>query len=76
MQQNPSIIFLVRLYHPHIGGVEKHVKTLSHLLSERGYRVTIITEKYDSDLKSFERIEGISVYRIDVGKSYALKNPG
>lgn len=50
-----NILFLTRLYKPHIGGVEKHVETISHYLAEKGHHITIITEQHDKDLKVYEK---------------------
>lgn len=63
-----KILFLTRLFLPHIGGVEKHVLEISKILVKKGYEVTIITEKYANGLKTKEEIDGIHVYRISTGK--------
>lgn len=47
MKQSTSILFLVRLYHPHIGGVEKHVETIAKLLINKGFSITILTEQFE-----------------------------
>jgi len=64
-----KILFLTRLFYPHIGGVEKHVSEVSKVLIEKGHRVIVITEKHAETLKDRERIEDIEVYRIPVGKN-------
>lgn len=61
------IVFLSRLFFPHIGGVEKHVLEVSKILIKQGHSVTVITEKHASNLKGKEEIQGIHVYRISVG---------
>lgn len=73
MKQKPTIVFLSRLYHPHIGGVEKHLEIISKILIKKGYRIVIVTEKHDKSLKSNEVIDGITVYRIFIGSSPFLK---
>lgn len=40
-----KILFLSRLSWPHIGGVEKHVYELSHVLEKKGENVKVISEK-------------------------------
>lgn len=65
-----NILFLSRLFYPHIGGVEKHVFEISKILIGKGYRVTIITENYDN-LSKNDLFEGINIIRIDAGG----KNP-
>ena len=73
MKQKASILFLARLYHPHIGGVEKHVAEISKLLIGKGYKVTILTELYEKKLKRKELIDGVTVIRIPVGTNQFLK---
>ena len=73
MKQKLRITFLTRLYHPHVGGVEKHLEVLSKMLVKKGYLITIITEKYDTKLKSLETYDGITVYRVPVSKNVFLK---
>jgi len=59
-----NILFLVRLYEPHVGGVEKHVRELSKVLGSRGQKIRIITTKHDKKLKDFEVMDGVEVYRM------------
>lgn len=40
-----KIVFLTRLFYPHLGGVEKHVFEISKRLVEQGHNVTIVTEQ-------------------------------
>jgi len=85
-----TILFLTRLFYPHIGGVEKHVMEISKRLVADGHEVIIITEELDHDNKKphpdpllrgegtkrgdflkgqGEKVNGITVYRINVGKN-------
>lgn len=63
-----NILFLTRLYYPHIGGVEKQVKKLSSKLTKRGFDIKIITEKFDRSLPENESINGVEVIRINYPK--------
>ncbi len=65
------ILFLSRLFYPHIGGVEKHVLKLSQELIKKGHRIIVITENHG--WKDKEIIDGINVIRINVGKREKLK---
>src|SRR3989304_3204257 len=58
-----KILFITRLFFPHIGGVEKHVYEIAKSLDRRGNGITILTEKYDKKLKIQETIDGIKVVR-------------
>ena len=72
MIQNKKILFLTRLYFPHIGGVEKHVAKLSDVLAAKGYMVTVVTEQH-SNLLQVEKHEKVTIYRIPVSKNVFLK---
>lgn len=73
MKQNKSILFLTRLYHPHIGGVEKHVEEISTLLKARGFFVTIVTEQFDIKLPLYEELRGLRIFRIPIGRNRFFK---
>lgn len=76
-----KVLFFSRLFYPYIGGVERHVMELGKRLVERGHRVTVVTEillinTNTTNLKSIsneEKIGGIKVLRIPVGKSEFFK---
>ncbi|MFC1750328.1 glycosyltransferase, partial [Pseudomonadota bacterium] len=59
-----KILFLTRLFHPHIGGVEKHVYKLSQELIEQNHQVTVLTTQYESSLELEDEIEKIQIIRI------------
>lgn len=63
-----NILFLSRLYFPHVGGVEKHVEKVCNVLKKRGHVVTIVTTKFKSKLINSESINGINVIRFKQGK--------
>ena len=64
-----KILFLSRLFYPHIGGVEKHVMEVGKKLVIMGYKVTVITEENGKR----EKVEGIEVYRIPLTTSEKFK---
>lgn len=43
-----TILFLTRLFYPHIGGVEKHVLEVSKRLVTKGHKVIVITEEFSN----------------------------
>ena len=67
-----KILFLSRLFYPHIGGVEKHVMEISRLLVEKGHQVSVVTEELKK-LPEHEVFNSIEVYRIPVGKNEWFK---
>ena len=58
-----KILFLTRLFYPHVGGVEKHVLELSKILLKKGHRVTVITTKHDDLLSYRDTVHGINIFR-------------
>src|SRR3989344_5637229 len=62
------ILFLTRLFWPHLGGVEKHVGSLSLSLRKKKHRVTILTEKFDKNLKEAEFVNGVKIVRFSYPK--------
>ena len=58
-----KILFMCRLYYPHIGGVEKHVEKISEILS-KGHQITVVTEKHDPLLPDYEIYKGVEIFRI------------
>ncbi len=75
---NPSgstvnILFFSRLFYPHIGGVEKHALEISKILIKKGHKVTVVTEKHEKNLKNFQIINKIEVYRIPVSSQGRFK---
>src|SRR4030042_6662574 len=63
-----NILMLTHYYYPHVGGVEKHLKNINENLNRMDYKIKVITEKYNSDLKTREIINGIEVFRIPIKK--------
>jgi len=58
-----KILFITRLFYPHIGGVERHVVEVSKFLRKKGNSITVLTEKYDKSLEDNEDIDGVKVVR-------------
>ena len=59
-----NIVFLSRLFYPHIGGVETHTKQLSLELIKRGYKVTVVTTQYESSINTKDNHQDITILRI------------
>ncbi len=59
-----NILFLAKYFHPHLGGVEKHVGEISKLLVSKGHQVTILTLKHDPKLPDLEIKDNIKIVRI------------
>ena len=57
------IVMLAAFFHPHIGGVERHVRYLSEELSRQGHSITVLTKRYDPSLLREERLGPIRILR-------------
>ena len=79
-----TILFLVRLFYPHGGGVERHVLEVGKRLIEKGHKVIVVSEEvpqaygvgYHSKARSAKvagSVSGIEAYRIKIGGSEWLK---
>lgn len=60
-----KVIFLSRLYAPHIGGVEKHIQKLSKELIKKEYDITVLTTSHGPNLPKEQVIEGVRVFRFE-----------
>ncbi|MEK7795348.1 MAG: glycosyltransferase, partial [Candidatus Hydrogenedentota bacterium] len=67
------ILMVAHRYLPHLGGVERHVESLSLELTRRGHEVSILTEHYDLSLRSQENVNGVTVHRYKAARG-ALRN--
>ncbi len=52
------ILFMTRLFYPHVGGVEKHVLEISKRLIKKGHEITVLTTKFDTHLKDKDIVSG------------------
>lgn len=66
---NQKVVFLSRLFYPHVGGVETHLFHVSLNLLKKGYAVTIVTQQYDESLPLHEILNQIEIYRIPLEKT-------
>ncbi len=64
------ILFILENYYPNIGGVETLFKSLSESLVNKGFKVTVLTNKFDKNLESQETINGVNVKRLSLSNRY------
>jgi glycosyltransferase involved in cell wall biosynthesis len=50
-------------FHPHQGGVEKHVLKVSRILMAEGHEIRVFTFMHDQSLPAVAEYEGIKIYR-------------
>lgn len=58
------ILFLTRLFNPHIGGVETHVHEVAKRMLEKGHKIIVVTETHGRGGKT---LDGIEVIRLEQG---------
>lgn len=59
------VVMLSHHYLPHKGGVEKHIKKITHELGKKGHHVTLVTKR-EAGLRVKEKVGKINVERISV----------
>ncbi len=65
-----KILFVVEHYHPYIGGAEKLHQSVAEALVKKGHSVTVITTRFDAELKKEETIGGVKIKRIPLKNRY------
>ena len=64
--KSQKIIFVIRYFHPYIGGLEKQTLRLAQALIKRGMSVEVVTSRFFSDWQKQEMINGVSVIASDL----------
>lgn len=57
------IVMLCRLFYPHIGGVEQHVKKISIEAIREGHSIRIFSLKHGKNLRTHENLNEIYIHR-------------
>ena len=55
-------------YLPHLGGVERYTYNLAKKLNGMGYKIIIITSRYNKDLKEVEETDYAKIVRLPTYK--------
>ena len=55
-------------YLPHLGGVERYTYNLALKLKKMGYKIIIITSRYNKDLKEIEETDYAKIVRLPTYK--------
>lgn len=66
------ILFIVEHYYPYIGGAEELWKTLAEHLVRENNHVTVLTTRFDKQLRNEEIINGVNIIRLNVSNRYAF----
>ncbi|MGN1013691.1 MAG: glycosyltransferase family 4 protein [Clostridia bacterium] len=62
-------------YLPHLGGVERYTYNLAKKLNGMGYKIIIITSRYNKDLKEVEEAEYAKIVRLPTYKIVSERYP-
>jgi glycosyltransferase involved in cell wall biosynthesis len=60
-----NVLFLSHYYWPHIGGVEKHAERVASSMQRMGNKVTVLTEKYEYNLRTEELKNKVKIIRFE-----------
>lgn len=64
MNNVKKILYIVSLYSPHVGGIETFVSEISEQLKNKNIKPVIITKQWPEELKGFEIINDVEVFRV------------
>ena len=59
-----NVAIFASAFYPHVGGVEELVRQLSHEYGSKGLHPIVLTNRWPRSLPSYEKYEGIPVYRL------------
>ncbi len=59
-----KVLFVIRYFHPFVGGTEKQALTLASRLATDGIDVTILTSRFSYSWQRAERIQNVRVIRL------------
>jgi glycosyltransferase involved in cell wall biosynthesis len=59
-----KILFILELYYPNIGGIEKLFKSLAETLAAQDHDVSVITTRFRKDLPIKENLNGVKIRRL------------
>jgi len=64
------VLFILENYYPNIGGVETLFKSLAESLVKKGFKVQILTNRFDKSLLKHEIHEGVEIIRLPLRNRY------
>jgi glycosyltransferase involved in cell wall biosynthesis len=65
-----KILFILELYYPNIGGIEKLFKALAEELVKEGNEVRVITTRFRKDLPKREILNGVKIKRLSISSRF------
>lgn len=70
-----KIAFFSGYHLPHTGGIERYTYNTSKQLTKMGYKVIIVTTRYQESLKAIEETEEATIYRLPIYKVFSSRYP-
>jgi len=71
--QKLKVLMVIAVFHPYIGGAEKQAYKLAVELMRKGIEVSVVTGRWNSNLKKIEKINGLKIYRNSVSLNFLNK---
>lgn len=71
----PRILFWSELFRPYVGGAEVLADELLPSLSERGYKIDVVTSHDFLSLNDLSRADAISIHRFDFRRALRRREP-
>lgn len=71
-----KILFTSFAYYPQTSGVPIVVQYLAEGLAKKGHAVGVVTRKNGHDFPDMENVNGVDIYRFDIGQTLTKKNTG
>lgn len=65
-----TIVYVLELFYPNIGGVEKLFLELAAAQAAKGHTVRVVTTKFRNDLQGREKYRGIDIIRLNVSNRF------
>jgi glycosyltransferase involved in cell wall biosynthesis len=62
--RNRRVLFVLRYFHPFIGGMEKQALTVAAALARQGWRIEVVTSRLHRSWAPREEIQNISIIRL------------
>ncbi|MEL6654987.1 MAG: glycosyltransferase family 4 protein [Bacteroidota bacterium] len=64
------IVFVLEHYYPYLGGAEKLFRQLAEEFAQAGHTITVVTTRYQPELPKREKINAVTILRIDCGSRF------
>ncbi|MEZ4883094.1 MAG: glycosyltransferase family 4 protein [Chitinophagales bacterium] len=67
-----KILFVLEHFYPYIGGAEKLFYVLTTALAKNGYKVVVVTTRFEKELSKEEVHKGVHIIRLNCWNRYAF----